>query len=121
MKRGSNSTAAPAPNKFARAVNAELRAWAGRRSLSQRKLADMSGIPQRTLGKMVWLEQRPLTVHYLDVLCNALRVDPADIVSAAERNMDRLEEAPGPVTQDNYRLAAKEDDAPDVNEEDYFG
>ncbi|MCG7432455.1 helix-turn-helix transcriptional regulator [Kocuria indica] len=115
MTTGSNSRPAPAPNAFARAVNAELRAMAGRRTWSQRRLAQEADIPQSTLGRMVWLETRPLTVHYLKVVCDALGVDPLSIVAAAKRTL--REQAS---TQQDYRLAAKTEGQPDVSEEDYF-
>lgn len=117
MTRGSNSSPAPRPNAFARAVNAELRAYAARRKWSQRRLAEESGIPQSTLSKTVWRESSPLTVHYLKVISDALEVDPVSIVSAAERTLRA--EAPDP-TQQDYRLAAKEHGQPDVCEEDYL-
>lgn len=112
---------APKPNQFAISVNNELRAYAARRSLSQRRLSEMTGIPQRTLGSMVWQNQKPLTMHYLTVICEALQVEPIDIIASAEREMRLLENAPESETQDGYRLAAKEDNETDVNEEDYPG
>lgn len=117
MTKGSNSSAAPPPNTFARAVNAELRAYAARRKWSQRRLAEESDIPQSSLSKMVWQESRPLTVHYLKVICEALQVDPVSIVSAAERTVRSADRA---TTQQDYRLAAKEHGQPDVREEDYL-
>ena len=117
MTRGSNSSPAPRPNAFARAVNAELRAYAARRKWSQRRLAEESGIPQTTLSKMTWQETRPLTVHYLKVISDALDVDPVSIVSAAER---AIRASAADTTQEDYRLAAKEHGQPDVSEEDYL-
>ena len=117
MTRGSNSSPAPRPNAFARAVNAELRAYTARRKWSQRRLAEESSIPQSTLSKMVWQESRPLTVHYLKVISDALQVDPVSIVAAAERAVRSSTTDP---TQQDYRLAAKEHGQPDVSEEDYL-
>ncbi|MDO4920051.1 helix-turn-helix domain-containing protein [Kocuria sp.] len=117
MQRRSNSSPAPLPNAFARAVNAELRAYAARRKWSQRRLAAESGVPQSTLSKMVWRETGPLTVHYLKVISDALQVDPVSIVAAAERTLRAQGIDP---TQEDYRLAAKEHGQPDVSEEDYL-
>lgn len=100
----------PEASAFSKAVNAELRAWMGRRRFNQTSLAEASGVAQQTISRTVVKDERTLDTNQLYQLCAALDVNPADILAAAARATA--------THQNQWRLAAKEQE-PDVDEEDY--
>ncbi|WP_237220430.1 helix-turn-helix domain-containing protein [Rothia nasimurium] len=98
MPKGTNEP----PTPFALAVHAEIRAWQGRRNLSQRQLATLADLKQANLSNMIGSNKKSLNLNELEALCDALDVDVRDIINAAKRN-EHLYAEP----QDDYALAAK--------------
>lgn len=100
------------PTPFTLALHAELRAWAGRRGFSFRKLADESGVNRGRIQKTISSDQVPIDTNELDDVCKALQVTPKDVVEAAERMLQQqghyLATNYDLQTQDGYTLAAKE-------------
>lgn len=103
----------PPPGPLARAVNSEIRALQGRRGLSQRQLAAMAGETDVALSRILRQEIKVMSIDVFEKLCAALEVDPVDVLAAATRHRQALD-------QDALRLAAKGADSPDVAEEDYY-
>lgn len=103
----------PAPSLFTLALHAEIRAWAGRRGFSYRRLAEESGINKNKIHRTVSSDQAALDTDEFDSVCSALEVSPKDIVDAAVRLMEQqgnqLTTNYTLTTQDNYELAAKKD------------
>lgn len=99
MPRGSNEQ----PTPFALAVHAEIRAWQGRRNLSQRKLAELADLKQANLSNMIGSNKKSLNLNELEALCIALDVDIRDIIAAAKRR-----EAAYTQEQTSLALAAKD-------------
>ncbi|MGX6508246.1 helix-turn-helix domain-containing protein [Rhodococcus sp. SJ-2] len=64
-------------------MGAELRAARARRDLSRNQLAEMSGVSASTIVRVEGGE-RSLDILQLIDLCTALRIDPGDILRAAQ-------------------------------------
>lgn len=75
-------TQAPA-GAFARAIHEQIRAWMARRGVSQRQLAEMTGISQAMLSKSVGTDKKPVDANDIDLICTALGIGPAELVATA--------------------------------------
>lgn len=67
-----------------RAVAGELRAVVARRGIGQASLAEASGVAQATLSKIL-RGVAPIDVEQVYAICNALGVEPSDVLEAASR------------------------------------
>jgi len=76
--KGNRKGAGPA-NRFSQLLNAELRAEVARQRLSLRMLEDMTGISKARLSTTINQDASPLNTNEVDLICEALRVDPADV------------------------------------------
>lgn len=114
------------PTAFTLALHAELRAWAGRRGFSFRRLADESGVNRGRIQKTISADLAPIDMNELDDICKALQVAPKDVVDAAERMLKQqghhLTTNYQLLAQEGYTLAASHDRRPtaDANEADYL-
>lgn len=79
----------PAPSPFTLALHTEIRAWAGRRGLSFRRLAEESGINKNKIHRTVSSDQASLDTDELDAICQALKINPKDLVEAAVAALER--------------------------------
>lgn len=76
--KGNRRGTGPA-NRFSQLLNAELRAEVARQRLSLRMLEDMTGISKARLSTTINQDASPLNTNEVDLICEALRVDPADV------------------------------------------
>lgn len=113
------------PTEFTLAVHAEIRGWQGKRNLSQRRLAELAGMSNSTLSRIIGTNAQPMDLNELEALCAALGVSPEYVVAAAERSLLEARviypsSTPGgwynsagewvPETRAGYSLAAYESD-----------
>ena len=77
-KRGNRRSTGPA-NLFSQLINAELRAEIMRQRMTLRMLEDLTGISKARLSITVNQDASPLNTNEFDQICEALRVDPADV------------------------------------------
>lgn len=98
------------PTAFTLAIHAEIRSWAGRRNISQRKLSELTGIGRSQLSKIIGTDEQPIDTNELEALCNVLGVSPNKLVDDAVKA----------VMQDQYRLAAETDNQPDLPEGEMY-
>lgn len=75
-------TQAPA-GAFAREIHKQIREWMTRRGVSQRQLAEMTGISQAMLSKSVGTDKKPVDANDIDLICTALSLDPAELIATA--------------------------------------
>lgn len=102
------------PSDFTKAVHAEIRGWRGKRNISQRKLSELTGIPNSTLSQIIGTDQKPLDMNELEAICNALGVSPEVVVEDAVKALEDASRA-------SYALAAKKkSQLPEPEESDYF-
>ena len=111
------------PTPFARSIHAEINGWMKRRGLSQRQLAENTGISQGMLSKTIGTNRQPLDANDIDLICTVLDIEPADLILAASRAL-KLSDSPHTVDSPDtdLALAAKKREARnhDAHEEDYF-
>lgn len=69
-------------------VGAEIRAWAGRREVSQVQLADALGIHPATLNRKL-KGIVPISMDELSIVCERLGVSVSDLMKDAETNAHR--------------------------------
>lgn len=74
----------PAPNAFALALHAQLRAWTERRGLSFRQLAEVSGVSRGRIQRSISADKTPLDVSELHDICKVLKIPPKNIVEAID-------------------------------------
>ncbi|WP_346843647.1 helix-turn-helix transcriptional regulator [uncultured Rothia sp.] len=98
------------PTLFTLCIHAELRAWAGRRNISYRQLAEKAGLSRERVRKTISADETPLDTNELDRICKALGVSPEYIVDRAVENMDMKD----------YALAAESDDQQDLDEGEMY-
>lgn len=67
------------------AVGREIRAARSRHDLTQRELADATGLATETVNRLE-KNRRDITVSYLDVICRILGMTPSELVADAERH-----------------------------------
>lgn len=67
------------------ATSEELRALIGRRSLSQRQLASLSGVSQSVISKSIYRNESVLNLSQFESICEALGASPALVLEHAER------------------------------------
>lgn len=111
------------PTEFTRSIHAEINAWMRRRGLSQRQLAEKTGISQGMLSKTIGTNKQPLDANDIDLICAALSIDPADLIVAASKAL-KLSANPHNVknAETDLALAAKKREPRnrDAHEEDYL-
>lgn len=109
-----------------KAIHAELRGLIARRSFSQYRLRDKSGVSQSTISKTIYRDTSTLNLSQLEKIANALGENPSQIIARAERAAEREQQqqhayACDPEIQaliarsqqlrkDGYALAAKRGD-----------
>lgn len=91
----------------------EVRRRLNAASMSGRSLAELAGVPQRTIADKL-ARRSPLTLDDLEVVCGVLGVAPADVLMAVEgegieipkaaRVLDVDDEGPAPFS-DAYRFS----------------
>lgn len=111
----------PTPTPFSRSIQAELTAWMTRRGVSQRKLADLTGLSQSSLSVTLGIGRRALDTNELEAICIALGVEPVEIVRAARAALNAETRSPAVGAQSSYDLAAlNEDERPDADDSSYL-
>lgn len=98
------------PTLFTLCIHEELRAWAGRRNISYRQLAEKSGLSRERVRKTISADETPLDTNELDRICKALGVSPEYVVDKAVENMNMKD----------YALAADPDNQIDLDEGDLY-
>lgn len=74
---------APA-TRFSSLVNEEIRAIMGRRSITQAALAEMTGISQARISRMIFSDQASLPISLLEQVAKSLGVESSEILRRAE-------------------------------------
>lgn len=78
---------------FTKAVAAELRGEAAAQGITHATLSKLSGVPKVSVQRYLAGERDfPMAAFYR--LVEALSVDPAELMAAAVRRMERLEDTP---------------------------
>lgn len=99
------------------AVAAELRAERGAQKITVEALAQRSGVPKRTLLRLLNAE-RGIAVEPLTAIAGALNVPVSLVVSRAEERLEREETA---AERDGWRWAAHDPGTDPEAEADSFG
>lgn len=93
------------------AIHEELRALIGRRSYSQRALADLSGVSQSVISKTIFRSESTLNLSQFETICEVLGDSPAEVMLRAERAVQAAEREEALRAQldapENYDLAAQ--------------
>ena len=74
-------------NLFAQHVNLQLQMSARSQQFTLVELQEASGVSKSRLGAVINQNKAPLTLNELSVICEALNLDPADVVRRAEISM----------------------------------
>lgn len=77
-KQGNRRGTGPA-SRFSQLLNSELRAEVARQRISLRMLEDMTGISKARLSTTINQDASPLNTNEVDLICEALRLNPVDI------------------------------------------
>lgn len=87
-------------------MNAEIRSWMGRRGLTQKQLAEATGISKSKLSRILGSGEQAkqsMDTDELDLICQVLEVSPAQVVDDAVSVAMR----PNLDVQTGYDLAAQ--------------
>lgn len=91
------------PGPLAQRIAAEIRAELGRQQLSRRQLADK--IDQNHVTVSRWVKgDGPMSFEALDAICEALGINVADVLAAADRQRSDTSRGSGRNTREDRLL-----------------